>query len=254
MGLAACGRPIIKFILIRMEDFSAKTMLITGASSGLGRAIALAAAARGARLALCGRSEEKLASLLAELDLPDSRVFAQAFDATDEDAVAGFVQASAVRLGSLDVLVNCAGANSARGPAAEIDETDLESMMRLNCYAPLFFMKAAYPTMAARGRGLVINILSTCCLFSNEGTGAYTASKSALDGLTKVFRKEARKAGVRVSAVYPGGINTPFRAKARPDYLDPVHAADAILALAAMDESVMPDELVLRPLVEANFS
>jgi len=164
------------------------------------------------------------------------------------------VRASVARLGSLDVLLNCAGANSARGPVAEIDEGDLESMMRLNCFAPLFFMKAAYPAMAARGRGLVINILSTCCLFSNEGTGAYTASKSALDGLTKVFRKEARKAGIRVSAVYPGGINTPFRVAARPDYLDPALAADAILALAAMDESVVPDEFVLRPLIEANFS
>jgi len=241
-------------ILARMEDFASKTMLITGVTSGLGRALASASAARGARLALCGRSEEKLAALLAELALPESRVFAQAFDATDEGAVAGFVQEAVVRLGSPDVLVNCAGANSARSPVAEIDERDLEAMMRLNCYAPLFFMKAAYPTMAARGRGLVINILSTCCLFSNEGTGAYTASKSALDGLTKVFRKEARKAGVRVSAVYPGGINTPFRAKARPDYLDPMRAADAILALAAMDESVMPDEFVLRPPVEANFS
>jgi NAD(P)-dependent dehydrogenase (short-subunit alcohol dehydrogenase family) len=241
-------------ILARMNDFTSKTMLITGASSGLGRALASAAAARGARLALCGRSEEKLAALLAELALPEGRVFAQAFDATEEGAVEGFVRSAVARLGSLDVLLNCAGANSARGPVAEIDGQDLESMMRLNCFAPLFFMKAAYPAMAARGRGLVINILSTCCLFSNEGTGAYTASKSALDGLTKVFRKEARKAGIRVSAVYPGGINTPFRAAARPDYLDPARAADAILALAAMDESVVPDEFVLRPLIEANFS
>ena len=237
-----------------MDDFASKTMLITGASSGLGRSLALAAASRGARLALCGRSEEKLSALLAELALPEGRVLAQAFDATDEGAVTGFVQAASARLGSLDVLVNCAGANSARGPAAQIDEADLDAMMRLNCYAPLFFMKAAYPSMAARGRGLVINILSTCCLFSNESLGAYTASKSALDGLTKVFRKEARKAGIRVSAVYPGGINTPFRAKARPDYLDPGRAAEAILALVGMDESVVPDEFVLRPLVEANFS
>jgi NAD(P)-dependent dehydrogenase (short-subunit alcohol dehydrogenase family) len=237
-----------------MDDFASKTMLITGSSSGLGRALASAAAARGARLALCGRSEEKLGALLAELALPEGRVFAQAFDATDEGAVGGFVRASVARLGSLDVLINCAGANSARGPVSEIDGQDLESMMRLNCFAPLFFMKAAYAAMAARGNGLVINILSTCCLFSNEGTGAYTASKSALEGLTKVFRKEARKAGVRVSAVYPGGINTPFRAAARPDYLDPARAADAILVLAAMDESVAPDEFVLRPLIEANFS
>lgn len=235
------------------QEFADKTFLITGASSGLGRALALGAAEGGARLALCGRSEEKLAALAAELGLGEGRLLSRAFDVTDSAAVASFVAAAEARFGALDVLVNCAGANSARGPVAGIAEADLDSMMRLNCYAPLAFMRAAYPAMAARGRGLVLNVLSTCCLFSNEGTGAYTASKAALDALTKVFRKEARAAGLRVSAVYPGGINTPFRAKAREDYLDPAKAAEAILALAAMDESVAPDEFVLRPLVETNF-
>lgn len=108
--------------------------------------------------------------------------------------------------------------------------------------------------MKVKKEGLIINILSTCCLFSNEGNGAYTAAKSALDGLTKVFRKEARKNNIRVCSVYPGGINTPFRDQEREDYLSPENTADTILKTLDIDTSVALDEIVLRPFVETNYS
>jgi len=106
----------------------------------------------------------------------------------------------------------------------------------------------------AQCRGLVVNVLSTVCLYSNEGIGGYTASKCAFDGLAKVLRKELRADGVRVANVYPGGIDTPFRPAARPEYLAAASVAEAILGLAEADENVAPDELVLRPLVERNFA
>lgn len=230
-------------------------ILITGATSGLGKALAETAGRAGANLALCGRSRDKLDPLLRELDAMaiQGRVYAEAFDATDASRVGAFVERTLAALGRIDVLVNCAGANTARGPVAGLTVGDLEAMMALNCLSPLAFIQACHPPMVAQGGGLVVNILSTVCCFSNEGLGAYTASKTAFDGLVGVYRKEARKAGIRVSAVYPGGIDTPFRPQTRPEYLRPEAAAEAILALMLLDPSVAPDELVIRPLVETNY-
>jgi NAD(P)-dependent dehydrogenase (short-subunit alcohol dehydrogenase family) len=232
-----------------------KVVLVTGASSGLGRAIALAAAREGARLALCGRSAEKLRETTDALGGAESgRVFRESFDVTDFPRIGAFVSAAVGRFGGVDVLVNCAGANSARSPLEAMELGDLDAMMRLNCHAPAEFMRACHGPMAAAGKGLVVNVLSTCCLFANEGLAAYTASKSALDGLAKVYRKEARKAGIRVCSVYPGGINTSFRPQERPEYLAPEAAADAIIAIMKMDASLAPDEFVLRPFVETNYA
>lgn len=253
-----------------MRSLSDRIIIVTGASSGLGRAIALEAWARGARLAICGRSAGKLAAVVAELrttarprgasgsEAPaasaEGRFFAEAFDATDEAAVSGFVARAAAALGPAEVLVNCAGANTARGPAIELAAADLRAMLELNLFAPLAFIRAACPAMREAGQGLVLNVLSSACLYSNEGIGGYTASKCAFDGLAKVLRKELRADGVRVANVYPGGIDTPFRAAERPEYLAAKSVAEAILCLAEADESVAPDELVLRPLVERNFA
>jgi NAD(P)-dependent dehydrogenase (short-subunit alcohol dehydrogenase family) len=243
-----------------MRNLEGRVFLVTGASSGLGRAIALKAAAKGAKLALCGRSAAKLAALSAELGLAPTHtevrgggVFLEAFDLLDPGKPEIFVGRALSRFGKIDVLVNCAGANTARSPLETMALADLDTMFRLNCLAPAALMRACHPAMAAAGGGLVINILSTCCHFANEDLGAYTASKTALEGLTKVYRKEARKANIRVCAVYPGGINTAFRPQPRPEYLTAEDVADAILTLAAMDIGVAPDELVLRPLVEANY-
>lgn len=231
-------------------------VLITGATSGLGKALAETAGRAGASLALCGRSKDKLETLLREFEamaIP-GKIHAETFDATDASRVGVFVERSLAALGRIDVLINCAGANSARGPVASLATGKLEAMMALNCYSPLFFIQACHAAMAARGEGLVLNILSTCCRFSNEGLGAYTASKTAFEGLIGVYRKEARKEGIRVSSVYPGGIDTPFRAQARPEYLRPEAAAEAVFSLALLDPSVAPDEFVLRPFVETNYA
>lgn len=265
-----------------MRDISGLVFIISGASSGLGKALALEAAKGGARLALCGRSSEKMSALGRELDsidrkgsglgieAPGSRVdgsgldgpgldqghFLECFDATKpaSEGIEPFVRRVLARYGRVDVLVNCAGANRARGPAADLGIEDLDAMMKLNCYAPLSFIKACHPAMAAAGGGLVLNVLSTCCLFANEGLAAYTASKAAFEGIVKVYRKEARKAGIRVTAVYPGGIDTPFRPQPRPDYLRPEAVAQALLSLVEQDEAAAVDELVLRPLSESNFA
>jgi NADP-dependent 3-hydroxy acid dehydrogenase YdfG len=96
-------------------------------------------------------------------------------------------------------------------------------------------------------------VLSTCCHFANENMGVYTATKTGLDGLTGVLRKEARAHGVRVSAVYPGGVDTTFRAGRRPEYLKAESVAEAIHAVLTLPEDLVVHSFTFRPMVESNF-
>lgn len=237
-----------------MSFWKDKCVIVTGGTSGLGRDLVLKLIELNAKVAFCGRSEEKLKSVLNEINEEAmSNIFYDTFDITEENKIISFVKTSEEKLGQVDVLVNCAGANSARANVENIDLEDFNYMLKLNTVAPLIFVKECYKQMKAKQQGLIVNILTTCCLFSNEGLGSYTASKSALDGLTKVLRKEGRKDNIRVCAVYPGGINTPFRSQARNEYLSSAGTADAILKALDIDSNIALDEIVLRPLIETNY-
>ena len=177
----------------------------------------------------------------------------QVFDISDENEIIRFVSDASMKIGLPDILINCAGANTARANVADIKTSDLEWMLKINMIAPFIFMRETYKQIAGKKAGLFINILSTVCRFSNEGIGAYTASKAGLDALTNVFRKEVRGNRIRICSVYPGGVNTAFRENPRPDYLAPEAVADAVLAMTAFDENTAVDELVLRPIVEKNY-
>jgi short-subunit dehydrogenase len=126
-------------------------------------------------------------------------------------------------------------------------------MLKLNTIVPTVFMRELAKPMCARKEGLVINILSSACLFANEFIAEYSASKAALDLLTKIFRKEVRKDHVRVCSVYPGGTNTSFRSSPRPDYMPPEAVANAVLSVISADPNTALDEIVVRPFVEMNF-
>jgi len=237
-----------------MRDLRDQAVLISGATSGLGRALAAALAAEGCRLALCGRSAAKLAALETELALPSPRLLTRAFDLTDHAAAAAFAEDAWRRLGGVDILVNNAGANLGKAPAAEIDLRALAAMLDLNCTAQLALTQPVWRAMAAAGGGRVVNILSSATRFSTAGIGGYTASKAAFDGLTGVLRREGKPLGIHVTAVYPGGIDTPFRAVARPDYLRPETVAAAVVGLLRLPADAAAHELVLRPPVEDNLA
>ncbi|MBD0785161.1 SDR family oxidoreductase [Vibrio sp. Y2-5] len=237
-----------------MLDVKNKNFIVTGATSGIGRLLTKRLVELGANVAFCGRSESKLSGLVSELTKFDSPIYYQAFDATNVELINQFVADVNKTLGSIDVLVNCAGANTSRSAIADLSVDDLMGLVQLNMMSPFVFMKQVYnASMKPRGQGVVINVLSTVCGFSNEGIGAYTASKAGMDALTKVFRKEVRERGVKVCAIYPGGVDTPFRAADRPEYLDPEQVVDAILFMASQNGISSVDELVIRPLVEKNY-
>ncbi|WAJ71405.1 SDR family oxidoreductase [Catenovulum adriaticum] len=227
-------------------------ILITGASSGIGRELAIQANQLGYRLSLCARDSTKMAVTLNKLT-QSTPVFSDCFCVSDEAASLAFVKQAEHNNGKVDVLINCAGLNNARGMGHEVALEKLDWMMQINCYAPIRFMQAVLPKMQQAGSGCIINILSTVCLHANPGIAAYTASKTALDGYFKVMRKELKKEGIKCLSVYPGGVDTQFREADRPLYLTAESVAKATLQLLNTDTNTHIHELVMRPSIEDNF-
>jgi short-subunit dehydrogenase len=127
-------------------------------------------------------------------------------------------------------------------------------MVDLNCTAQLALTQPIWKSMMGAGGGRIVNVLSSAALFANGGIGSYTAAKGAFQALTGVMRREGRAHSIHVSGVYPGGIDTPFRAQARPDYLKPETVAEAIVGLLRLPADAAVHELVLRPPIEDNFA
>ena len=237
-----------------MNLLSGKTVLIKGATSGIGRALALACAREGASLALCGRDEKRMVELISCLkECRMGEIYAETFSVRETEAIREFVTNAEETLGAVDILVNCAGLNSARGAVAELKLEDWAEMMDVNALAPLVFVQSVLPEMKKRQSGIIVNILSTVCLFSSEGIASYTASKSACKAMTDVLRKEVRPEGIKVLGVYPGGVNTAFRPQEKPEYMSPESVASCILSMLTAPEDVALHELVLRPMVESNM-
>jgi NAD(P)-dependent dehydrogenase (short-subunit alcohol dehydrogenase family) len=237
-----------------MTTLKAKTIYLTGASRGIGRAIALRLGREQACLALCGRDAKALEAVANEAKaIGAPKVFTSAFDFADETCILEFIAAARAAVGPADFLINNAGFNPRKAPLSEVTTAEMDSVLSVNFRAPFILAREVLRDMLPRRSGHIVNILSTVCHFANETMGAYTAAKSALDGLTGVLVKEVRPNGVRVTAIYPGGTDTTFRAKARPDYLKPESVAEAVHAVLTMPEDLVMHGVTFRPMVETNF-
>ena len=151
-----------------------------------------------------------------------------------------------------DVLVNNAGANTKKDKITEINLHDLRYMFELNCVSAVGMIQEVYPLMAEKKRGLIVNILTSCCLFSNPMTGSYSASKDAMEGISKILTKEAKADNIGVCSVYPGGVDTNFRAAANPNYLRPETIARMIKQCIEIEDGCVHD-IVIRPFIEDNM-
>lgn len=237
-----------------MASLNDTTIFLTGATRGIGRALALALAREKARLALCGRDREALSRVAEEVEsAAGADAFSAAGDLSEEAEALGFYMDAREALGRPDVLINNAGCNTRKAPIGDLKTEEFDYLLAVNLRAPFLLMREAFHDMKARGSGHVVNILSTVCHFDMETMGAYTAAKSGLQALTRVYRKEARPHNIRVSAVYPGGVNTTFRPSPRPDYLKPESVAQAVVALLTLPEDLIVHDLTFRPMVETNF-
>lgn len=191
--------------------------IVTGASSGLGRAIA---------------------ELLAQR-MPVVGVSRRDFgDASDPDTARRAVDA-AEKLGAIDVLVNCAGAG-VFGPVGSYDATSIDNVLDANLKSTIVFCNAVFPRMT---RGTIVNVLSTAALIGKPNESVYCAAKWGARGYTEALRAEAKGTNVRVIAVAPGGMDTPFWPERREGFMDPREVAAVIVD--AIDRRVNVTELVI---------
>lgn len=211
------------------------TILITGASAGIGRASALALAAEGARLVLVARRADRLQELARAIEARGETALAWPADVTVRADVEGAVAEAVRRFGRLDVIVNNAGA----GFFASVEETtedDLDRVLDLNLKGTFHGIQAALPVMRRQGAGHIVNVASTAGRRGSPYLGAYCASKFAVVGLTESLRVELRGSGIDVTLVCPGATRTEFFDVARrrtPHHrglVGPVESAEHVAA------------------------
>jgi NAD(P)-dependent dehydrogenase (short-subunit alcohol dehydrogenase family) len=195
-----------------LED---KVALITGASQGLGRALALAYAKEGASVVVNSRSEESIRPVAEEAESLGAEVLAVAADVSRSADVERLVGTAAERFGGLDVLVNNAGVLGPRVAIEEYPEDEWRRVIDANLTGSFLVSKAAIPHL--REGGSIINVVSGVSIEGRAEWGAYSVSKFGLEGLSQILAAELADRGVRSNAVDPGGMRTSMRAAAYPE-------------------------------------
>ncbi|MFZ5824654.1 MAG: SDR family NAD(P)-dependent oxidoreductase [Bacillota bacterium] len=195
--------------------FSGKTVVITGASMGIGRAMARTFAQEGAHLVLAARSESLLYEVAAGLQAEGmaGRVLTLPTDVTDGEQVTRLAEVSRSVTGQVDVLVNNAGVGM-NGPVESLDLDRWRDCLEVNLLGAVRVIQAFLPDMKAAGGGTIVQISSVLGKISTPYTGGYNASKHALNAISDALRLEVAPHGVKVVSVYPGSTESNFRANA----------------------------------------
>jgi NAD(P)-dependent dehydrogenase (short-subunit alcohol dehydrogenase family) len=225
------------------------TALVTGASRGIGRAIAIKFATLGASVAICGRDEAALDSVVTELEKLGVPSFSQTADVTSARDVAGLVSNAENALGPISVLVNNAGIGLF-GPTHEKTEEDWDRVLNTNLKSVFLVSREVAPSMIARGAGDIINIISLAGKNAFAGGGIYCASKWGLQGLSACMAEDLRQYGIRVSTICPGSVATEFggsRPKDATKVLLPEDVAHAVTMIVMQGPQSFVSEIQLRP-------
>ena len=241
-----------------------KTALITGATSGIGKATASAFAREGINLILCGRREERLAELKKELSKRVA-VHTLSFDVRDKKVVFEKINSLPEKFQKIDILINNAGNAHGLNPIQDGNIDDWDMMLDINVKGLLYVSKAIFPKMISQGTGHIINIGSTAGKEVYPNGNVYCASKYAVDALNQAMRIDLNKHGIRVGAVNPGLTQTEFSEvrfkgdteKAKSVYegfqaLRPEDIADIIRFVVTRPYHVNIADLVVMPTARAN--
>jgi NAD(P)-dependent dehydrogenase (short-subunit alcohol dehydrogenase family) len=221
-------------------DLSGRAALITGASRGLGRVLALAFADAGARLAITARSKSDLEGVADEIaDRTGHRPFVFTADQMDDDQVAEGVRAAQEALGGIDILVNNAGEPIVK-PFVETDVAEFARILDVNLMGPVRFISAVAPAMLERERGRILNIGSVDSVVGAPNMSAYCASKGGLGQLTRALGVEWARRGVRVNALCPGTVRT----SANEEYLEDPVLREKIARRTPVHRYAEPEEMV----------
>ncbi|MDF2233722.1 SDR family NAD(P)-dependent oxidoreductase [Albimonas sp. CAU 1670] len=229
-----------------MSRFEGRVCAITGAGSGIGRALALELAARGARLALADVAQAGLDETAAQARERGAEVETTTLDVCDPAALAAWAEATEARFGAVHQLYNNAGISRGSGPFLEMRQGAFERIVEVNLWGVIHGTRAFLPRLVASGDGALVNISSLNGLMAQAGLSAYCASKFAVRGFTEAIRVEMlmAKAPVQVVVVHPGGVATNI---ARAGLADLQEAPAAERARAEASVKVYEEKLLKMP-------
>ncbi len=189
-------------------SLAGRIAMVTGASRGIGREIALGYARAGAHVILAARDEARLTAVAAEIDDLSGSSDIVRLDVSDSAAVQQVIDGVVARHGRLDVLCNNAGISNARGHVADVSPEAFAGVQAVNLIGLFACCHAALPHMAAAGYGRIVNVSSGAAIMCNPGESAYAASKAAVNALTISMAKEVQASNVLVNAMSPGSVKT----------------------------------------------
>jgi len=246
------------------EGLSGRTALVTGGSSGLGRATAVALAAAGADVAVLARGAEELQQTAEEIRAEGRGTSAIVVNLADADRVDQAVEQVRAELGGVDVLVNAAGTD-VPGPVAELDVAGWDRVLAVNLRASFLLSRAVWPDMRQRGGGTIVNVSSVAGRRGWANASAYCAAKFGLTGFTQALAAEGKPHGIRACVVYPGAMDTSWgvcspQDRARDveptvpsDALPPEQVARLIAWIAAAPSDLVLNEVTVTPLNEQGW-
>jgi NADP-dependent 3-hydroxy acid dehydrogenase YdfG len=244
-----------------MGALEGKVAAVTGASSGIGEATALALAGEGCAVALGARRKDRIEALAERIEADGGRALAIETDVSDEDSANAFIAGAHEQLGGLDILVNNAGV-MLLGPVAGADTGEWRQMMEVNGLGLLYCTHAALPIMGAAGSGHVVNISSVAGRSASMGVGVYNFTKWGVTGFSEALRQECSHANVRVTIIEPGfteselaGHNTNPMVLERVEQIREEYGeilksediADAIAWAVTRPNRVNVNEILIRP-------
>ena len=221
-----------------MFDFSDRVVMVTGAAGNLGRAVARAFQAAGAKLVLVDRAADRLQPLFPDLVDSPNYFLVTSVDMTDADAVETMTDEAVKRFGRVDVLVNTVGGFRAGTPVHETPFEAWDFLLNLNTRTVFTASRAIIPHMLRQGSGRIVNVAARVALKGGAKMAAYSVSKSGVVRLTESMAAELKQDGINVNCVLPGTIDTPQNRKAMPKadhsrWVKPEAIANVILFLAS---------------------
>lgn len=224
-------------------DLSGKVALITGSSRGLGKAMALGLADAGADIVVASRKLENCQRVVEEIEAKGRRALAVAVHVGDTDQLDELTARAYEHFGKVDILINNAGINPGAGPLLDLTPAAFQKTFDVNTMGPWYLATQLAPKMAEQGGGVIINVMSVAGVRSNWGTGAYAATKSALQSLTEVMAIEWASMKVRVNAIAPGSYHSDLMDNAIaaiPGFEEGATEASLQKRIAATEEIIGP--------------
>jgi len=228
-----------------------RVVVVTGASSGIGRSLAQAFAKAGDLVVACGRDRRRLEQLSDFVAAAGFDCRSVAFDLRSERETSQAIRRILRREGRIDVLVNNAGVTVFKDVASTTTK-EFDDILDTGLRAPFLMTKAVLPHFMKRGGGMVINILSYASKTTYTKSGVYSAAKAGAEALMNVLREEVRRSGISVVNVFPGAVETPMwsdahRSKYRHQMMRPEVVAAAVVLASKQPSGTMIEELTIRP-------